>query len=159
MKEVLHCKRHRSRQPEMLERLKTSNASVKAALAKTSMAEQQESSKNYKLAFGLYKEAVELLMPVAEGMMKRQTYYVLHTMMDLCIAAELVSPVEKRVIKSQVRIQILHITEEKEGGPLGTFKTCSMPLQIVVRSAIGMVHMYFKSLIEIWAPNLQCKRL
>lgn len=51
----------------LLNHLKTSNAKVKAALSKTNMAEQEESSKNYKHAFELYKEAVELLMPVAEG--------------------------------------------------------------------------------------------
>lgn len=51
----------------LLERIKTSNSSVKAALMKASVAEQEESSRNYKRAFDLYKGAVEILMPIAEG--------------------------------------------------------------------------------------------
>jgi hypothetical protein len=47
--------------------MRAGNAKVNAALEKTSMAEQEETGKNYKRAFELYKEAVELLMPVAEG--------------------------------------------------------------------------------------------
>ena len=39
---------------------------MKAAFLKANTAEQEESRKNYKAAFELYKEAVEILMPVAE---------------------------------------------------------------------------------------------
>lgn len=35
---------------------------------KASMAEQEEAGRNFKRAFELYKESVELLMSVAEGM-------------------------------------------------------------------------------------------
>lgn len=102
LKQVLHQKRpslRRSRQPEMLlERIKTSNSSVKAALMKASVAEQEESSRNYKRAFDLYKGAVEILMPIAE---------------------ESASPVEKRVIKSEIKLfldraeEVLFLSKQK----------------------------------------------
>lgn len=51
-----------------MELMKAKNTSIKAALAKAGLAEQEEIGKNYKRAFDLYKEAVEILMPIAEGM-------------------------------------------------------------------------------------------
>lgn len=50
-----------------VDRLKTENSAVKAALIKASMAEQEEASKNFRHAFDLYQKAVELLIPVVEG--------------------------------------------------------------------------------------------
>lgn len=47
--------------------MKTENPYVKSAFRKADMAEQSEARKNFKCAFDLYKEAVELLIPVAEG--------------------------------------------------------------------------------------------
>lgn len=47
--------------------MKAQNPHLKAAFMKASMAEQEEAHKHYKLAIDLYKEAVELLIPVAEG--------------------------------------------------------------------------------------------
>lgn len=48
--------------------MKAENPYVKSALMKATMAEQEETSRNFKRAFDLYKEAVEMLIPIAEGM-------------------------------------------------------------------------------------------
>ena len=77
--------------------MKANNANIKAALAKASLAEQEEIGKNYKRAFDLYKEAVEILMPIAEGTVYVQVLKALKK-----IFIESTSLVEKRVIKSEV---------------------------------------------------------
>ncbi len=48
--------------------MKANNPALKSALMKASKAEDEEGEKNYKRAFQLYKESVEILIPVAEGM-------------------------------------------------------------------------------------------
>ena len=48
--------------------MKMQYPSFKSALMKADMAEHEENSKNFKRAFELYEEAVELLIPVTEGM-------------------------------------------------------------------------------------------
>lgn len=45
------------------------NSHVKLAIMKANLAEQEEAKKNFKRAFDLYKEAVEILMPIAEGIL------------------------------------------------------------------------------------------
>ena len=47
--------------------MKSQNPYLKSAFTKVSMAEEEEARKNYKHAIDLYKEAVELLIPIAEG--------------------------------------------------------------------------------------------
>ena len=71
MKELIRHKRpslHRSNPERLLEHMKFQNPYLKSAFMKADMAEQEESRKNFKRAIDLYKEAVELLIPVAEGM-------------------------------------------------------------------------------------------
>ena len=68
LKQVLQRNKPSLHRPaQEVEHIKSSNARVKAALAKANTAEQQETSKNYKRALELYKEAVEMLMSAAEG--------------------------------------------------------------------------------------------
>lgn len=51
----------------MLECMKSKYPCLKSALTKASMAEQEEINMKFKSAFDLYKEAVEVLIPIAEG--------------------------------------------------------------------------------------------
>ena len=74
---------------------------VKAALVKASMAEQEEAKKDYKHAFDLYKEVVEILMPIAEGKYVVLCTYV-HVVTQIQTNTECSLPVEKGVIKSEV---------------------------------------------------------
>lgn len=98
---MLHQKRPSlHHKPErLLENMKIKYPNVKAALVKASMAEQEEAKKDYKRAFDLYKEAVEIMMPIAEG-----TYIHVATQMHKLnlTNAECSLPVEKGVIKSEV---------------------------------------------------------
>ena len=80
MKELIRQKRpslHRSNPERLLEQMKFQNPYLKSAFMKADMAEQEEAHKNYKRAIDLYKEAVELLIPIAEGL---YLYYCIHSL-------------------------------------------------------------------------------
>ena len=75
--------------------MKVESPQLKEAYAKVSLAEKAEASTNFKLAFGLYKDAVELLFPIGEG---KRRYWLLSvlTHTSTCYIAAKNKPTTKK---------------------------------------------------------------